>query len=304
MLTIPQDLDQKIAENLRCLHADPNESTVCFNFVQALFLDQRIYDLQDENVLDDAWELELATYNDVTTLPDYIYDFVHSHPDPLVRRGWLTFCRQTHCTILKSSVRQFLKDEDVATKETAQNLFYDLEEAQRQRQEVPEAGDMDVAQAKQILGDHLFSAEAKRKAIDRVWSLEEYMLLSDQEKDVYNQQCQPILAEMMPLMLENFMNPFVGDGFFKLHFCIVMRRAEPASEALIEQEKDRLLNWWWKDATLCFSYGLINAPIERQDECVKFVRDVLDTDFYRLGKLIIRKQLNSTYSSTTRHDHV
>lgn len=293
MLTIPHNLDQKIAENLTYLSIEPSERG-SFDFIHNLFLDERLYDLHDEDVPDDWYELELVTYDGVTRISEYIYDFVQPHPDPFVRRGWLAFCRQTRCISMQNSVKTFLNDNDALTQQIAQDLFYALEEAKRRRQDVPEAAYMDVEQATQILRDHLFSEKAKTAALNSIWSFSEHKLLSEEGKVVYDRQRQPLLAKMMPLMMMNFKEPFTGDGFFKLHLDAVMSRVEPMRDDLIEQKKSRLLYWWWPDATGSFAYGLTHAPANKREECIKFVREVLDTDFYRLGKLIIRQRLNNT----------
>lgn len=293
MLTVPHNLNSQIEKNLISFSTGPDESNTCFDFIYNLFLDERIYELHDEYVLENAWELELATYDDVIRLPDHIYDLVHFHPNPLVRRGWLSFCRQTRCINLKPSVQEFLNDKDAYTQEIARKLFHRLEEAERQRLNVPDADKMNVEQAKLILGDHFFSEAAKIQAINSIWSFSHHASLDESEKAAYTNQRQPILAETMPLLMSNFKNPFTGGGFFKLHLDVVMSRAEPMSDALIEQKRNRLLYCWWKDATLSFSYGLAHTPSEKREECINFMRSVLDTDFYRLGKLIIRDQLNS-----------
>ena len=295
MLIIPENLDQMIAENLRRLCAAPGEKA-CFDFIYSLFLDGRMYNLHDEDVPEDWRELEMVSSD---YLSDHIYELVHPHPDPLVRSGWLIFCRQTRSVNMRSSVNTFLKDKDPQIKSLAQDVHAELSveyDRYLAGSFLQDDSILNAEQVRLVLSDLLFPDRLKRRAIDWVWSFSDYSKLSDFEKSAYNEQRQPALWEMMPLLMQTFQACFAGGERFKLHLDYVMSRAEPMSDSLIEQKKNGLLYRWSPDSTGSYAHGLIHAPAEKRAECLQFVHDVLGTDFYRLGKLIILHELEKAQS--------
>ncbi len=295
MLTLPEDFNEFLASHLCNIAANPKANLASFGLIKNLFLDLRIYYLEDEELVEDAWDLEMATLaENVERVPDYIYDFVHFSPDPDVKMGWLLFCRRMRCVSMSSSVKQFLSDHNLQIAAKAQQVFAEL----TVKRDVPlediigSAGFLSMETVKNILSDHLFPDGIKRKAIDWLWSYDEYSQLSGMQKKAFEEKRQSLLREALPLLIENFEQPFVGGPLFNLHLDYVISQVKPIREAVIEGKKNKLLYWWWPDATANFASSIANLPEKQGESGRSFLRELLASEFYRLGKLIVRDTLN------------